>query len=147
MNIEAAKAVLDEMDGECGDMYDGTITLNDEWYRAHIQRVRDALEEEPQGDAVAMREALKELQSRLVAGVYDGSIDCHAALAVVEKALATPPRNCDVGNPVEQAARFNHGCFYHHTGRCSRNCERKAKTFADCILKWAGRPYTEGGTP
>ena len=141
MNIEAAKAVLDEMDGECGDMYDGTITLNDEWYRAHIQRIRDALEEEPQGDAVAMREALEFAENELWAhGLFDAS-------KRIASALASPPRNCDVGNPAEQAARFNHGCFYHHTGRCSRNCERRAKTFADCILKWAGRPYTEGGTP
>lgn len=68
MNIEAAKAVLDEMDGECGDMYDGTITLNDEWYRAHIQRIRDALEEEEPRRGAGTRtpkDALREVRDRL----------------------------------------------------------------------------------
>ena len=47
------------------------------------------------GNAAAMREALREMRTRLVAGIHDGSLDCYKALEIVESALAEPPRNCD----------------------------------------------------
>ncbi len=101
------------------------------------------------GNAAAMREALKELQSRLVASVYDGSIDAHAALEVVEKALSAPPRNCDVGTADEQAQRFYIFCESNSSGirgmcspiclciDCCDNCR--------CLCKWAQMPYNEEG--
>lgn len=95
----------------------------------------------------AMREALKELQSRLVAGVYDGSIDCHEALEVVEKALALPRRQCDVGTAEEQAKRLNEFCASHGEAICgSFRCERCALLWAAdrCELAWAQMPYEEG---
>ena len=49
--------VLAEMDGECGDMYVGTITLNEERYRSYIERIRGAVNVPP--EIPAMRNALK----------------------------------------------------------------------------------------
>ena len=63
-------------------------------------------------------------------------------------ALSEPPRNCDVGTAEEQAERFNHQCFRHHTGRCSPHCSTlPAKTISECVLKWSQMPYEaeEGG--
>ena len=100
------------------------------------------------GNMAAMRDALKELQSRLVAGVYDGSIDCHAALEVVEKALAKPPRQCDVGTEQEQQDRFREFCrHYESEGECGiGRSEAACPAFQggrnpDCSLWWAQMPY------
>ena len=75
----------------------------------------------------------------------------HLIVNKARAALAAPPRNCDVGTPVEQRARFDKFCrsnswdeidgahcmsscpLYH--GDCSR-CEE---------LEWAQMPYQEGG--
>lgn len=101
--------------------------------------------------ASKMRDALKELQSRLVAGVYDGSIDCHAALEVVEKALASPRLNCEVGTPDEQNKRFVEYCKNHrikitgHADACNPECPcRKGGDLNLCTLTWAQMPYEEG---
>lgn len=157
MDIEELETIIGAMAEEGGDQIDAlydTVTLQKDTYCGFIDRLREVVrlaKKEPQGDAVALRNALSGLVK-----VID-EYDCNdplwwhngakgvKPLKDAKEALAKPPRNCDVGNPAEQAARFNHGCFYHHTGHCSRNCERKAETFADCILKWAGRLYTEGG--
>ena len=45
MNIEAAKAVLDEMEGVSGDMYDGMLTMHEDTFRNYARRIREALEE------------------------------------------------------------------------------------------------------
>lgn len=51
----------------------GTINLtNEKWSRY----------------TVAMHDALKEMQTRLVAGIHDGSLNCYEALEIVESALA-----------------------------------------------------------
>ena len=53
---KALADVLAEMDGECGDMYDGTITLNEDRYRDYIQRIRDAVARDtPAGNSAAKR--------------------------------------------------------------------------------------------
>ena len=82
----------------------------DTWRGAHhdtakllcdtIEYLRDSLNT-PIGNAAAMYTALKEMQARLVAGVQDGTMDCYKALEIVEKAIAEPPRNCDLfgGDP------------------------------------------------
>ena len=65
---------------------------------------------------------------------------------LVERALAKPPRQCDVGTAEEQIERFNHQCFEYHTGKCSPHCRTlPAKTRQECALKWAQMPYKEGG--
>ena len=48
--------------------------------------------------AKALREALEELQYRLVAGIYDGSFDCHAALEIVDGVLGRKDDVAPSGN-------------------------------------------------
>lgn len=99
------------------------------------------------GDAVAMREVVKELLDAM----YDMGIDeetvsiaaespnCHMhsveLLSVIKKAkaaLAKPPRNCDVGTPEEQEERYAMFIKEHWT-------------LGKTALQWAQMPYKEGG--
>lgn len=101
----------------------------------------------------AMRDALEELVSNIEmrASAFDiFSIIDRKTFLDAKAALAKPPRNCDVGTPSEQRARFDKFCrsnswdeidgahcmsscpLYH--GDCSR-CEE---------LEWAQMPYEEG---
>ena len=103
-------------------------------------------------NAQAMREALENILKEVAK--MEGLL-CDKAIinslvqivALVRAALAAPPRNCDVGTPSEQRARFDKFCrsnswdeidgahcmsscpLYH--GDCSR-CEE---------LEWAQMPY------
>lgn len=127
MSIEELEDVLAEMDGECGDMYDGTITLNEERYRGYIQRIRDAVEISP--EIPAMRKAHK----------------------AVDAALAAPLRNCDVGDAADWEKRFGEECDKGHI--CSDCPVRHAKTRmaiefdkgARCEFVWAQMPYEKEG--
>ena len=68
MNIEAAKAVLDEMEGVSGDMYDGSLTMHEDNFHDYARRIRDALEEEEPRQGAGTRtpkEALREVRDRL----------------------------------------------------------------------------------
>ena len=115
------------------------------------------------GNAEKMREALNETQSviakcmdilnRIPSGVpYDGLIDDVADElgdlrdSHVKPALATTPRNCDVGTDEEQSRRYEELCDRHTCGsRCSlTGCPMYEH---DCSpLAWGQMPYTEGGT-
>ena len=98
---------------------------------------------------------VKEMYETLVA-IRESHEKCetgHDVLVVrtIDKALSEPPRNCDVGTPSEQRARFEKFCrsnswdeidgahclsscpLYH--GDCSR-CEE---------LEWAQMPYQKEG--
>lgn len=78
--------------------------------------------------------ALVQMQDRLVASVYDGKIDPHEMLKIVETALAEPPRECDVGCVEDQILRYSEFCRNH----------KKLKAPPIHSLEWAQRPY-EGG--
>ena len=86
------------------------------------------------GNAAAMYNALVQVQDRLVASVYDGKIDPHETLKIVETALAEPPRECDVGYVEDQIQRYSEFCRNH----------KKLKAPPIHSLEWAQRPY-EGG--
>ena len=97
------------------------------------------------GNMAAMREALKEID-RVVFDKRRHTKEEVEAHRLATEALTVPPRNCDVGTAEEQAERFHHQCFEHHTGRCSPHCKTlPAKTRQECALKWAQMPYEEGG--
>jgi hypothetical protein len=104
---ETADAIIDEM-RDCARAADPSI-----WGGAAIQklventkrqqlaycdRLEAALERERAqvGNKAAWRAALVWVRERMVAGVYDGTVDAHEVLDKVEKALAAPVRGCDL---------------------------------------------------
>jgi hypothetical protein len=112
---------------------------------------------EQPGNAVALREALKQVQigfdGNVLGPIGDVPNDWEIAEAkrlckVVDSALAAPPRNCDVGTPTGQARRFQLFCQQHRDidAECSTMCP-----FVDtadinhCQAGWAQMPYEEGG--
>lgn len=96
-------------------------------------------EAQPIGNAAAMYAALKEMHALLVSGVYDGAMDCHEALKIVEKALSAPPRNCDVGTAEEQDKRYAEFCG---STRCGR-CPLYGSDIQYCEIAWGQIPYTD----
>jgi len=102
MNIKELEDVLAEMDDECGDMYDGTIMLNDDWFRSCIQRIRAA-------------------------------------------ALDAPQRQCDVGTPDEQSARFDAHCQKHMGCLTCPLREKDGSVPKHCEFAWGAMTYEKGG--
>ena len=60
---------------------------------------------------------------------------CEAKTAI-NAALAEPPRNCDIGNALEQVSR--HRIWCKCGGACAVSCKM-------CFAKWSQMPYEEGG--
>ena len=58
------------------------------------------------------------------------------ALDKAKAALAEPPRNCDIGNALEQVSR--HRIWCKCGGACAVSCKM-------CFAKWSQMPYEEGG--
>ena len=80
---------------------------------------------------------------------------CEAKTAI-NAALASPPRNCDIGTVEEQAERFRRFCETHKPYESqfteegellcpSTGCELIACNYGQCALAWAQMPYEEGG--
>ena len=93
------------------------------------------------GNAAAMREALMEASIALSSATHhhlteDDAKDC---LAVVEAALAAPPRNCDIGTAEEQEERHNRWCksMKQRTECCWVVGCRK------CLVAWSQMQYEE----
>lgn len=61
----------------------------------------------------------------------------------IRQALASPPRNCDVGTAEEQECRFHDFCGEHASNGCG-NCPAM-KGAALCVVNWGQMPYEEGG--
>jgi len=117
--------------------------------------------QEPVGDAAKLREAciyaLAELEhfrkchdARLH---FCDIVHVGNAKHALKTALAAPPRNCDVGIPEEQYARFVAVCHANVdlTGQCRESCPfRRVPTEykcdrAECFARWAQMPYERGG--
>ena len=64
---------------------------------------------------------------------------------LIKKALAAPPRNCDVGTAEEQAKRFKSFCKTHLSGIrsiCSTQCPCVwCRSMFHCLTKWAQMTY------
>ena len=80
---------------------------------------------------------------------------CEAKTAI-NAALASPPRNCDVGTVEKQAERFRRFCETHKPYESqfteegellcpSTGCELIACNYGQCALAWSQMPYKEGG--
>lgn len=124
------------------------------WREVLANRLEKAAKREKaqHGNAAAMREAL--LQCELFLGnvsrhghpTLNPGDKCTACDGVDElrglvvRALAAPPRNCDVGTPEEQSERFAKYCDrFHRCNGCT--CCGKVK-YNRCEYFWAQMPYT-----
>lgn len=108
------------------------------------------------GNIANLREALYNIVMLTMKVGYSirGDVACGIIASKAKRALAAPPRNCDVGTAEEQSERFENFCLRHigcaeETGgrhcvgcpleKASRNITQK------CELYWAQMPYEEGG--
>lgn len=95
-------------------------------------------------------EALRELRNRLVyfCGSMNGKYDppwAQELVGIIDEALAVPLRNCDVGNPEEQATRCRAFCDKHKIfkrgfGYCYACPLRDEK---NCSISWSQLPYKD----
>ena len=67
------------------------------------------------------------------------------ALDKAKAALATHPRNCDVGTADEQAVRFKTICYIYPLDCSGCPLKNIRITRNDCAIFWAQMPYGEGG--
>lgn len=105
------------------------------------------------GNCAAMREAMRDIamQCQYVAeGISDESDYGRVTLMRIRDkaraALASQPRNCDVGTPADQADRFQKFC--HLVRKRSCNCSNKCPLINEtdiihCQFAWAQMPYEE----
>ena len=63
----------------------------------------------------------------------------------VRIALSKPPRNCDIGTPEEQSARFDAHCRKHMGCLTCPLREKDGCVPKHCEFAWAQMPYEEGG--
>ena len=93
------------------------------------------------GNAAKMSEACANIAE------YARAATCHTENSIflgylyqieewAESALAAPPRNCDIGNALEQVSRHRIWC------KCGGGCAVSCKM---CFAKWSQMPYEEGG--
>lgn len=71
-------------------------------------------------------------------------VDRNAVAKICKDALAVPLRNCDVGTPKEQSARFDKFCHDHLSlGNGCNKCPFLVSESC-CDLAWAQAKYEEG---
>jgi len=75
---------------------------------------------------------------------YGGFDEMAKALDKAKFALASPPRNCDVGTPKEQSARFDAHCRKHMGCLTCPLREKDGSVPKHCEFAWAQMPYEEG---
>ena len=101
------------------------------------------------GNAAAMREALENsnglLEELSVIGEWGES--AREQIAENNAALATPPRNCDVGTADEQESRFEEYCDSNYSQNdVDEECWRcpLLKPMKNCAFSWLQMPYERG---
>ena len=106
------------------------------------------------GNAAAMREALEKIANMGEEIDYQlGSSDktvyafrherslAYNISECARTALSAPPRNCDVGTPEEQSARFDAHCRKHMGCLTCPLREKDGGVPKHCELAWAKMPY------
>ena len=109
------------------------------------------------GNAAKMREALEKIASMGEQIDYQlGSSEetvyafrherclAHNISECARAALASPPRNCDVGTAEEQHARIRAFCKRHKVGLRCVGCPVNGVFPKNCALIWAQIPYEKG---
>ena len=98
-------------------------------------------------NAAKMREALSDAcyaMFNFLKTQNGGYEEMAKALDKAKAALATHPRNCDIGTVEEQAERFDEFC-YNHRSREKGCGDCPLLEGGPCELAWAQMPYEEGG--
>lgn len=93
------------------------------------------------GNMAECRSALEAIADSARTGSISTLPSAKLILKTCEKALAAPPRNCDVGTAEEQYKRFSKFCANH---RCDLSCPAcPAGTFyhTECVTKWERMPF------
>ena len=124
-----------------------------------VRKIQAAIGPSPQGNPAALREALEECMKFTCNSCYerfceedveeeDGICHCSPCNVIIKAraALASQPRNCDVGTAEEQSVRMAEFCRAQYEKSdgvllCSR-CQFNGR---DCQFAWAQMPYEEGG--
>ena len=98
-------------------------------------------------NAAAMREALSDAcyaMFNFLKTQNGGYEETAKALDKAKAALATHPRNCDIGTVKEQAERFDEFCYAHRSRE--KGCgDCPLLEGGPCELAWTQMPYEEGG--
>ena len=99
------------------------------------------------GNAAAMREALSDAcyaMFNFLKTQNGGYEEMAKALDKAKAALATHPRNCDIGTVEEQAERFDEFCYNHRSREKGCGDCPLLDSGPCCELAWAHMPYEEG---
>ena len=97
-------------------------------------------------NAAKMREALSDAcyaMFNFLKTQNGGYEEMANALDKAKAALAEPPRNCDIGNALEQYARVRAFCKKHKVGLRCVGCPVNGVLPKNCALIWAQMPYDE----
>ncbi len=116
---------------------------------AAAKRERESTREKSSvvGNATAMREALSGscyAMFNFLKTQNGRYVEMANALDKAKAALAKPPRNCDVGTPEEQSARFDNHCRKHMGCLTCPLREKDGGVPKHCEFAWAQTPYEEG---
>lgn len=157
MNNEANETIADIVAEMRDESHAGDASFL-EWVGAKMRSYADRIEaaekreNEKIGNAAEMREALEKVMFYLphflqymrlhwedaeAGGFYE------TILEVVNAALSAPPRNCDVGTPKEQSARFDAHCRKHMGCLTCPLREKDGSVPKHCEFAWAQIPYEE----
>lgn len=113
-----------------------------------METIEDVVSEQL-GNSAAMREALEALVGMIDECNSGNPLWWHIGAKGVKQlkdaraALATPPRNCDVGTSKEQSARFDAHCRKHMGCLTCPLREKDGGVPKHCELAWAQMPYEE----
>lgn len=113
-----------------------------------METIEDVVPEQL-GNAAAMREALEALVGVIDKCDSSDPLWWHIGAKGVKPlkdaraALAAPPRNCDVGTPKEQSARFDAHCRKHMGCLTCPLREKDGGVPKHCELAWSQMPYEE----
>lgn len=108
------------------------------------------------GNAAAMREVLEQIANmgeqidnqlgsseETVYAFRNERCIAHNISECARAALSAPPRNCDVGTPKEQSARFDAHCRKHMGCLTCPLREKDGGVPKHCELAWSQMPYEE----
>ena len=95
------------------------------------------------GNAAKMREALKQIHDLVNSLDEECAVDPVEVRDIARTALASTPRNCDVGTAEEQWKRFDRFCDKYDD--CTACPLFRGGCLTQCFARWAQLPYEEGG--
>ena len=135
-----------ELKSKMNDVVCENEALRDACGTCGAKREREATREKPSqvGNSAKMRDALKGALEAIktLSKTHNNDLpeDVRALLGGIAfdatEALSAPPRNCDIGNALEQVSRHRIWC------KCGGGCAVSCKM---CFAKWSQMPYEEGG--